>query len=532
MLTFIEKEKHMSNIAIRSASALTVMGLSLGVALVGAPLASATPPSDPAPTTAPVPTSNIDFSKKGSLSLSKRIIEPGTEGETATGNETDVANSTLRGITFELYLVKAINNADDWKAAVELGKDGANGVEATNLVASKTTDANGYIDFGTLPLGLYKLVEVESNNPSVTKADDALIYLPMTNPANQNTWNYDVHVYPKNQFDPQETNIEKKVDDAQKNIGDDVTYTLNSAIPDVTVNDVTWYQITDQLDAEILKTDEATVSVAIAGAVAEAGADYVVFNENGLIKVSFTAAGVDKLTAAKKANADARVTTTIVAEVSKVADGHAPNKALLYHNNPTVNSDVKPNPEDPHNPPKDPEDPPKESNEVHSYWANIELNKVDDKDNALKGAEFELYRCSVDGVLEGDALAVDHDNNPETPLQTTLVTGDDGKATFYGLKVTDFENNVPVDPTAYCLVETKAPEGFSLLPEPVPVTLAQAETHGETVSITKVAEVANLPETRGSLPLTGGMGIGFLVALGALIVAVGAYTAQRFGKSA
>lgn len=521
----------MSNIAIRSASALTVMGLSLGVALVGAPLASATPPSDPAPTTAPVPTSNIDFSKKGSLSLSKRIITPGKEGETATGNETEVANSTLRNITFELYLVKAINNADDWKAAVELGKDGADGVVATNLVATETTDENGFIDFGTLPLGLYKLVEVGSNNPSVTKADDALIYLPMTNPANQNTWNYDVHVYPKNQFDPQETDIKKDVDDAQKNIGDNVTYTLNSAIPDVTVNDVTWYQITDQLDADILKTDEATVSVAIDGVSAVADVDYVVFNENGLIKVSFTAAGVDKLTTAKKANAEARVTTTIVTEVSKIADGHAPNKALLYHNDPTVNSDVKPNPEDPHNPPETPDEP-EESNEVHSYWANIELNKVDDKGEALKGAEFELYRCSPSGVLEGDALAVDHDNNPETPLQTTLVTGDDGKATFYGLKVTDFENNVPVDPTAYCLVETKAPEGFSLLPEPVPVTLAQAETHGETVSITKVAEVANLPETRGSLPLTGGMGIGFLVALGALIVAVGAYTAQRFGKSA
>lgn len=521
----------MSNIAVRSASALTVMGLSLGVALVGAPLASATPPSDPAPTTAPVPTSNIDFSKKGSLSLSKRIIKPGKEGETATGNETDVANSTLRGITFELYLVKAINNADDWKAAVELGKDGADGVTANSLVKTAVTDENGFIDFGTLPLGLYKLVEVESNNPSVSKADDALIYLPMTNPANQNTWNYDVHVYPKNQFDPQETDIKKDVDDAQKNIGDNVTYTLNSAIPDVTVNDVTWYQITDQLDAEILKTDEATVSVAIDGSAAVAGDDYVVFNENGLIKVSFTAAGVDKLTTAKKANAEARVTTTIVAEVSKIADGHAPNKALLYHNDPTVNSDVKPNPEDPHNPPETPDEP-EESNEVHSYWANIELNKVDDKGKALKDAEFELYRCSVDGVLEGDALAVDHDNNPETPLQTTLVTGEDGKVTFYGLKVTDFENNVPVDPTAYCLVETKAPEGFSLLPEPVPVTLAQAETHGETVSITKVAEVANLPETRGSLPLTGGMGIGFLVALGALIVAVGAYTAQRFGKSA
>ncbi|MGO2826305.1 MAG: SpaH/EbpB family LPXTG-anchored major pilin [Corynebacterium casei] len=510
----------MSNFAIRSASALTIMGLSLGVALVGAPLA-----------TAQSLASTIDFSQDASLTLSKRIIEPGQEGLPATGNETEVGNSTLAGVTFELYLIQEIDNAEDWKTAVELGKDGAAGVGTGTLVKTETTDANGAIDFGDLPLGLYKLVEVDSGNPAITEAADSLVYLPMTNPENQNSWNYDVHVYPKNQFDPGETPIDKEVEDADKNVGDDITYTIKSAIPDVTVNDVTWYQIVDQLDTENLKADEAAVSVEINGVAAVADVDYVVSNVNGEIKVSFTEQGVDKLTAVKKENADARVTTTIVAEILRVADGEAENTALLYHNDPTVNSDTKPNPEDPHNPPEDPDEP-KPSNPVNSYWGNIELNKVDEEGNALQGAEFELYRCSVDGVIEGDAVAVDHDNDPATPVQTTLTTDAEGKATFYSLQVTDFENNVPVDPTAYCLVETKAPEGFSLLPEPVPVTLALSETHGETVSITKVAEVANIPETRGSLPLTGGMGIGFLVALGALIVSVGAYTAQRFGKTA
>ena len=52
-------------------------------------------------------------------------------------------------------------------------------------------------------------------------------------------------------------------------------------------------------------------------------------------------------------------------------------------------------------------------------------------------------------------------------------------------------------------------------------------TNGTVKVGDKDNQVVNLEDSTPKLPLTGGMGIGILAALGALIIAAGAYSAKR-----
>lgn len=91
----------------------------------------------------------------------------------------------------------------------------------------------------------------------------------------------------------------------------------------------------------------------------------------------------------------------------------------------------------------------------------------------------------------------------------------------------------------YFLVETRAPEGFSLLTEPIPfkivkdngnakVVIANSSVMaeaGESKGSLAVMTVANIRQ--GNLPETGGMGVQLPALLGAALVAAGAFLGRR-----
>ncbi|MDO5032434.1 LPXTG cell wall anchor domain-containing protein [Corynebacterium sp.] len=154
----------------------------------------------------------------------------------------------------------------------------------------------------------------------------------------------------------------------------------------------------------------------------------------------------------------------------------------------------------------------------------IQLQKVDHEDNAvLLDASFALFETSLgpDGQLqptgEGTPIEVPQGG---TSGATTVKSGQ-----------------------TYFLVETRSPAGYSLLPKPILLTVSrdadgkaqiefQDQKNGFPASIVPTADkdvvtIQIADVTVGSLPKTGGMGVGWLALLGALIIAAGALVARR-----
>ena len=223
------------------------------------------------------------------------------------------------------------------------------------------------------------------------------------------------------------------------------------------------------------------------------------------------------------------ITTKLKAEFAKDTD-IAPNKARVFQNNPDGSESDKP----------------KETPEVKTYWGGLQFKKVDGDRKALEGAEFQIARqaagqqCSeIDTTKKDSWTPVNGEQDDQ--VKTTFVSNQDGIVKITGLHVNDFEDNKEVaagEQSHYCLIETKAPKGKELLPEALEFKLVATSTDPERVyQLASVqvgankGEVVNSDDTTPNLPMTGGMGVGILAAIGAAIVAAGAWFARRGAKN-
>ena len=192
----------------------------------------------------------------------------------------------------------------------------------------------------------------------------------------------------------------------------------------------------------------------------------------------------------------------------------------------------------------------KDSAEIKTYGAAL---KKTDGTNALAGAEFTVKGLTVKaGDAAGEYIVVSYDPN-STTQSTTLVTNADGKLYIVGL-ASDVELTV---------TETKAPNGYNKLTEPVTLkpqvmetaiyttsgtiyydadgnVVSKQSSSTETKTVNKnltdldvnALEVENKAGTE--LPSTGGMGttlfyvLGGLMVLGAVVVLV---TKKRMGAA-
>lgn len=146
-------------------------------------------------------------------------------------------------------------------------------------------------------------------------------------------------------------------------------------------------------------------------------------------------------------------------------------------------------------------------------------------------ATFELFRCNADGGVDEDAA------NIEANGAKSWTTGADGTFTIEGLHVTEYADDDADDEFSYCLVETAAPAGYALNGEPIQINFKRSDLVGTGTSeatgtaddsaAVLVAEVQNLRQNTPSLPSTGGMGVGLLIAAGLGIMGFGAYYARR-----
>ena len=203
--------------------------------------------------------------------------------------------------------------------------------------------------------------------------------------------------------------------------------------------------------------------------------------------ISLTRAGLDKVEAEAKKGAQLRLEATVEGALAKdLVPGELENKmSVIPPNTSTPNWDRSKDPDDPDNPPEDPT--PEE--EVKSKYGKINITKVDSKESetTLAGAEFQLHKCTNNNTAGGEGELV-KDSDPLTVNGANKWTTDaEGKFTITGIQLEDwFDGKAQTDNFDYCLVETKAPEGYELLPKPVlvPVNSNTPESNATPVSYT------------------------------------------------
>jgi len=148
--------------------------------------------------------------------------------------------------------------------------------------------------------------------------------------------------------------------------------------------------------------------------------------------------------------------------------------------------------------------------------AVVQKTDINNQNKTLSDAEFTLYRKAVTGET-GDTLEGLDGNYVK--IKEKLTTDTDGQFVM--------ENLIPGD---YCLVETKAPEGYIRLTTPVPFTLSRttegtAQITGSALTINvggetlSAMQVSNIP-WGDKLPMTGGIGTDLYTIGGLLLIAV------------
>ena len=486
----------------RSVTFAAVVGLSMGISAPGALAEDGAVDAQPAAEQGAVNKANINFNQKGSITLFKK--KGAESGTAATGKEmAGVPGEALSGVTYKITKLDYDLQKDDWaafpKSAADVKDD-----KKTAETKEETTGTDGKAAFTDLPLGIY-LVE-ETNAPDgIVAGAPFIVSVPMVNEASD-AWNYDVIAYPKNT----ETKTEKTVKDADQNIQDAYTYTINADAPTWGAGkSLTAFRFEDQLDQRL---DFQKVTEVKAGETALGAGDYEVNNpaENGnKLVVKLTDQGLAKVKSGDKMSLTFEVKRKEVGDTTELK-----NQADVIFNNPNTGNEVK-----------------NKTNEVVTYHGKLKVVKKDGKEDGkvLEGAVFELYQCTSASEL-GSKIKIGNAEN--------WTTGADGTFTIDGLHVTDFEDNKEAPATKkFCLKETKAPAGYAL-PEKdvteIDFTRGKIAEIGELNGddkITLVSEIDNIKQDTPNLPMTGGAGVGILAAIGAAIVAAGAWFARRTARN-
>lgn len=315
--------------------------------------------------------------------------------------------------------------------------------------------------------------------------------------------------------------IEKTVNRDTVEIGQVVTYTVKGSIPDTTGYGQYQYIIHDTLskgldfvnDANGTALGEGITNVNVTVAFTDADV-----TDKGTVPTTATLDTANKrkmnldLSAWVKANQAYKgkaFTVTYYAKVNKDAEVTNNNKASLeYGNNPDDTTTTTPS-------------------EAKTNTYPLDINKIKKgSEEKLEGAKFRLYLSETDAKANDESKAIKVSpvvagvagNYVVDPTSTTTefesVKSIDGKG--YNLHVNGLEAK------DYWLVETKAPDGFNKLTDPIKVTITKDGDTNWTVKKNDVSEddkIIDVENSTGSLlPSTGGAGVIVFAGVAILLV--------------
>lgn len=439
---------------------------------------------------------NIDDSRPGSITINKHKHQNGTDAtQKPDGSGDKITTDGIAGVEFTAYQLTDVNlgETSDWDKLENLNLSNAcTSIPGHTLgapIVAPLTNSSGVTTLTGLKLGAYVICETAAPAEVVDRAQPFVVTIPTPF---ENSWLYDVNVYPKNGT----TGITKSIDQqSDLGLGGVVNFPVTVDVPKTKGEEImTRFEVTDTFDARLGLNGTGVASVKLDGAAVDPSY-YSVTNEGQTVKVTFNEAGRQWL----KTQGEKKVVVTFSAVVKEV--GKIENDAEAYINTPGHEGKV-------------------ESNDVTTNWGDLVALKTAKGTNAaLKGAEFEVfaaeapYADTCEGAkATGAALSVNG--------TATFTSGDNGVLSIAGLYVSDSVHETQdASQRCYVLKETKAPAGF-VTPvgdkafTPVAVKIGANETGIYDATI--VNSQQDVPE----LPLTGANGQILMVIGGTAVLLV------------
>lgn len=451
--------------------------------------------------------------------------KPFFENSTASGltgatdaNVNDKANEYVSSLTGkEKDLVAFAAKASNWAQKNNI-------TAATATVSTDATDGKYTATFTGLDYGYY-VVAV----PGATLANASGQYATLVSVDRTN-----VNTNIKGDL----PTVDKKVqvggtgkDATDAKIGDTLTFTLTSTIPDMSAYDTYTFNFKDTLSKGL--TFGQVDSVTVGDTTLTKGTDYTVatstVSDSTLLTVTML-----NFKDKQQTNAGKTITVTYKATLNKDAvvggHGNVNSATIQYSNKPGIEGTGESEPS---------------KVRVFTYGFTVDKytgDKYDDDATRLAGAEFTLapkngtamsfVQVDAGSATENAVYRVAKDD--ETGTTTTITTPANGKVVFQGLKNGE-----------YTLTETKAPAGYNKLASALGVKVDGkndgTDTTNATVTITynndngsnydkTASNGAILVQNKSGvvLPGTGGMGTIAFTVIGVLVIALGvAWTLKR-----
>lgn len=333
--------------------------------------------------------------------------------------------------------------------------------------------------------------------------------------------------------------VDKKVqvngtgkDATDAKIGDTLTFTLTSTIPDMSAYSTYTFNFKDTLSKGLTFGQVTSVKVEGANSPLTVNTDYTVTTPTASNNNTLTVAMKDFKTK-QQVNAGKKITVTYTATLNKDAvvggAGNVNSATIQYSNNPSTNGTGESEPS---------------KVRVFTYGFTVDKYTGDQYTDAatrLAGAKFTLAHkggTAISFVKVADSATQNAvyrvAKADEAGATTTITTPANGKVDFRGL-----ENG------EYTLTETKAPAGYNKLASAIGVKVDGQNNGTDTTHATVVIKYDNnngsvYDQTASNgvipvqnkpgvvLPGTGGMGTIAFTVIGVLVIALGvAWTLKR-----
>lgn len=337
--------------------------------------------------------------------------------------------------------------------------------------------------------------------------------------------------------------VDKKVqvngngaDSADAKIGDTLTFTLTSTIPDMSAYDTYTFNFKDTLSKGLTYGDITSVTVEGVDAPLVKDTDYTVTTTPAAAGNTLLTVGMTDFKNKQQTNAGKKITVTYTATLNENAvvggAGNVNSATIQYSNDPSSTGTGESEPD---------------KVRVFTYGFTVDKYTGDNYNDAatrLAGAEFTLTAKGDTSAIKfvqvnagsatEDAVYRVAKAGETAGTTTTITTPASGKVVFRGL-----ENG------EYTLTETKAPAGYNKLASAIGVKVDGkndgTDTTDATVAITynndngnsynQTASNGVIPVQNKSgaiLPGTGGMGTIAFTVIGVLVIALGvAWTLKR-----
>ena len=434
-------------------------------------------------------------------------------------NVNDKANdyvSKLKGEDLVAFATKASNWAQTKTNGITAG--------ATAMVSADATNGSYTATFTDLDYGYY-VVAV----PGATLANASGQYATLVSVDRTN-----VNTNIKGDL----PTVDKKVqvggtgkDATDAKIGDTLTFTLTSTIPDMSAYDTYTFNFKDTLSQGLTFGQVTSVTVEGVTDPLTVNTDYTVTTPT--VSDNTLTVAMKDFKAKQQANAGKKITVTYTATLNEKAvvggHGNVNSATIQYSNKPGIEGTGESEPS---------------KVRVFTYGFTVDKytgDKYDDDATRLAGAEFTLAPKNGDAMSFVQVAAGSATTNAEYRVAkanetgiTTITTPASGKVVFRGLKNGE-----------YTLTETKAPAGYNKLASAIGVKVDGkndgTDTTDATVAITynndngnsynQTASNGVIPVQNKSgaiLPGTGGMGTIAFTVIGVLVIALGvAWTFKR-----